>query len=289
MWGEGSQERRRGGALQWYLGPDPHLPRGPFRTKNATTTEKIVNYHAVVFLLRPPDLLRWEPLSEGKNVCNFQENCVRTRCGVIANHYAIVNLLRQVNLLRRSKFTLAGSFGWRSLFSMAGSSRLFKLCICLRFHLCCGLRLSTFVSAFVKEGKSAINLSNLGNLYTEQMDAEGLGRKLLLNPSGDHRRTAEKPTVGTVPASQKKLTLQALSSSLNAGAAKGGCLNRGEAFGCPPVACLPERPRPFTHYRESLPNLAPGHLFMLGRSAVPKIILLGRRVLPKTLQILGKS
>ena len=50
------------------------------------------------------------------------------------------------------------------------------------------------------------------------MDAEGLGRKLLLTPSGEPRRTPEKQTVGTVTASHKMLTLQALSSSLNAGA-----------------------------------------------------------------------
>ena len=73
------------------------------------------------------------------------------------------------------------------------------------------------------------------------MDAEGLGRKLLLTPSDDRRRAPEKQTVGTVTASQKMLTLQALSSCLNAGAAKGGCLDRGEAFGCPPAVCPPER------------------------------------------------
>ena len=71
----------------------------------------IVNYYAVVFLLRPPDLLRREPLFEGMNVCNSQENGVRTRCAAIVNHYAIVNLLRQANLLRRSIFSTAGSFG----------------------------------------------------------------------------------------------------------------------------------------------------------------------------------
>ena len=81
------------------------------------------------------------------------------------------------------------------------------------------------------------------------MDAEGLGRKLLLTPSGDPRGTLEMQTVGAVTASPKMLTLQALSTSLNAGAGKGGCLSRGEAFGCPPAVCPPERPRPFTHYR----------------------------------------
>ena len=38
-------------------------------------------------------------------------------------------------------------------------------------------------------------------LYTEQMDAEGLGHKLLLTPTGDPRRDPEKPTVGTVTTS----------------------------------------------------------------------------------------
>ena len=63
------------------------------------------------------------------------------------------------------------------------------------------------------------------------MDAEGLGRKLLLIPSGDPHRTPEKQTVGTVMASHEMLTLQALSSSLNAGTGKRGCLGRGKAFG----------------------------------------------------------
>ena len=52
------------------------------------------------------------------------------------------------------------------------------------------------------------------------MDSEGLGRKLLLTPSGDPSRAPEKQTVGTVIASRKMLTLQALSSSFNPGTAK---------------------------------------------------------------------
>ena len=82
------------------------------------------------------------------------------------------------------------------------------------------------------------------------MDAEGLGRNLLLPPFGDPRRAPEKQTVGTVTASHKMLALQALSSSLNlnAGTAKRDCLGRGEAFGCPPAVCPPKRPRPFAHY-----------------------------------------
>ena len=44
-----------------------------------------------------------------------------------------------------------------------------------------------------------------------------------------------KSRLGTVMASHTRLTLQALSSSLNAGTAKGSCLARGEAFGCQSV------------------------------------------------------
>ena len=43
---------------------DVGLPKGPFRTKNTTTIAKIVNYYAVVFLLRPPDLQRAPNLPE---------------------------------------------------------------------------------------------------------------------------------------------------------------------------------------------------------------------------------
>ena len=58
------------------------------------------------------------------------------------------------------------------------------------------------------------------SFYTKQMDVEGLGRKLLLTPSGDPCRTPEKQTVGTVTASHKMLTLQALSMpALQRGAA----------------------------------------------------------------------
>ena len=65
------------------------------------------------------------------------------------------------------------------------------------------------------------------------MDAEGLGRKLRLTPllSGDPRRSPKKQTAGTVTASHKMLTLQALSSSLHAGTAKRGWQCRGKALG----------------------------------------------------------
>ena len=79
----------------------------------------------------------------------------------------------------------------------------------------------------------------------------GFGSQTAADTLSWPRRTPEKQTAGTVTVSQKMLTLQALPSSLNAGAAKGGCLGQGEAFGCPVAVCPPERPRPFTHYRMS--------------------------------------
>ena len=42
----------------------------------------------------------------------------------------------------------------------------------------------------------------------------GFGSQTAADPCGDPRRTPEKQTVGTVTASHKMLTLQALSSSL---------------------------------------------------------------------------
>ena len=74
-------------------------PKGPFRTKNTTTIAKIVNYYAVVFLLRPPNLLRRGPFFERKNVCNSQENGVRARCAAMVNHTAVRKILRVVNVL----------------------------------------------------------------------------------------------------------------------------------------------------------------------------------------------
>ena len=69
------------------------------------------------------------------------------------------------------------------------------------------------------------------DFYTEQMDAEGLGRGLLLTPRGPPERVPEKQTVGTVTASHRMLSLQALSSSLNAGTAKRGFLGQGRLLG----------------------------------------------------------
>ena len=59
-----------------------------------------MNYYAVVFLLRPPNLVRRGPFCQRKNVCNSQENGVRTRRPAIVNHPAVLKILRVVNLLR---------------------------------------------------------------------------------------------------------------------------------------------------------------------------------------------
>ena len=59
-----------------------------------------MNYYAVAFLPRPPNLVRRGPLFERKNVCNSQESGVRTRRAAIVNHPAVLKILRVVNLLR---------------------------------------------------------------------------------------------------------------------------------------------------------------------------------------------
>ena len=65
-----------------------------------------------VFTTPPsPYLLRCEPLFEGKCLQNPGQLCRHTGGIAIANHCAIVNLLRVVNVLRRSIFSTAGSFG----------------------------------------------------------------------------------------------------------------------------------------------------------------------------------
>ena len=61
---------------------------------------KIVNYYAVVFLLRPPNSLRRGPLLAGKNVCNSQEIGVCRSCAAIVNLPAVLKILRVVHLLR---------------------------------------------------------------------------------------------------------------------------------------------------------------------------------------------
>ena len=79
------------------------VPKGPSRTKNTMTIEKIANY-SVVFLLRPPYLLRHGPFLQGENVCNSMENGVRTRCAAIVNHSAVVNSQGAVKGGRQKEF-----------------------------------------------------------------------------------------------------------------------------------------------------------------------------------------
>ena len=88
-------------------------------------------------------------------------------------------------------------------------------------------------------------------LCTEQMDAEGLGRKLLLTSPSDPRQPLKSRLWVLWQHLTKMLSLQALSSSPHAGTTKRGHLGLGEAFGWPPAVCPPKRPRPFTHYRIS--------------------------------------
>ena len=59
----------------------------------------------------------------------------------------------------------------------------------------------------------------------------GFGSRTAADPSGDPPKVPKKQTVGTVTASHKVLSLQALSSSLNAGTAKRGFLGQGKACG----------------------------------------------------------
>ena len=89
------------------------LKKGPFRTKNTTAIAKIVNYYAVLFLLRPPNLVRRGPFLVRKNVCNSQETGVRTRRAAIVNHPAVLKILRVVNLLRVVFLVRRGPLGKR--------------------------------------------------------------------------------------------------------------------------------------------------------------------------------
>ena len=67
-------------------------PKDPAVLKKLRDSELL----RVVFLVRPPDKLRYERFFERTDVCNSQENGVRTRCAAIVNHYVTVNLLRRV-------------------------------------------------------------------------------------------------------------------------------------------------------------------------------------------------
>ena len=68
-----------------------------------------MNYYAVVFLLRPPDLLRRGRFSERENVCNSQE--------IGCPH----KVRRDSKSQGDSKNTTRSKFTMRSIFSTAGS------------------------------------------------------------------------------------------------------------------------------------------------------------------------
>ena len=103
-------------------------PKGPFRTKNTTAIAKIVNYYAVVFLLRPPNLLRRGPFLERENVSNFQENGVHRRRAAIVNHSAVVNSLHVGNLLRVLFLVRRGPLGpTRNFMTQLNSTEALKL------------------------------------------------------------------------------------------------------------------------------------------------------------------
>ena len=109
--------------------PYPVLPKGPFRTKNTTTIAKIVNYYTVVFLLRPPNLVRHGPFLERTHVCNSQENGARTRRTAIVNHPAVLKVLRVVNLLRVVFLVRRGPLGslpwfWFFFFYIKGKPQI---------------------------------------------------------------------------------------------------------------------------------------------------------------------
>ena len=81
------------------------------------------------------------------------------------------------------------------------------------------------------------------------MDAEGLGRKLLLTRPATLGEPCVKQTVGTVTASHKMLTPQALSSSLLGWhCEERGSSSRGAVFESLPAVCPPEWPRPFARF-----------------------------------------
>ena len=68
--------------------------------------------YAVVFLLRPPYLLRRGPFFERRNVCNSQENGLGTRCAAVS-HPAVLKILRVANLLRVVFLVRRGPLGIR--------------------------------------------------------------------------------------------------------------------------------------------------------------------------------
>ena len=93
----------------WFGLPEPllTLPKGPFRTKNATTIAKKSDLLRRSVFTTPPYLLRRGPFLERNNACNSQENGIHTSCTAIANQCV-------------SKFTTRSQFTTGSIFSTAG-------------------------------------------------------------------------------------------------------------------------------------------------------------------------
>ena len=74
--------------------PSANLPKGPFRTKNTATTAKNSELlHRSAFTTPPRFTTPRVLLGEG-DVCDSQENGVRTWCTAIVNHGAMVKVLR---------------------------------------------------------------------------------------------------------------------------------------------------------------------------------------------------
>ena len=57
-------------------------PKDPTVQKNTTTTQKIVSYYAVVFLLCPRLLLHLDPFLRGESACSSQKICPHSHRGV---------------------------------------------------------------------------------------------------------------------------------------------------------------------------------------------------------------
>ena len=88
----------------------PYCPKDPAVLKILWDSELL---HRSVSTTPPIFTTLCAPLWREKCLQNQGKRCQRRGVGVaVANHCAIVNLLCLVNLLRRSLFSTAGSFGW---------------------------------------------------------------------------------------------------------------------------------------------------------------------------------
>ena len=118
------------------------------------------------FTTPPPRLLRRGHFFERKNVGNSQESGVRTRCAAIASHCAIVNLLRVVNLLRRSILSTAGSFVRRGPFGNCDTKQDDLENISnQKDALCWELRISTTTTGCPESKKRKSSEANSGSIH----------------------------------------------------------------------------------------------------------------------------